>query len=112
MDANNFNKFKNPLNSNFTFKVQNKNMTFNTPNKMSLGFNSVNNLRESSLKVNNITNNINNNTHLENSINSFNINKPKEEEIFKSNNFSSREIIDESGRNIIQTEMRNKGSNW
>ena len=99
MDANNFNKFKNPLNSNFTFKVQNKNMTFNTPNKMSLGFNSVNNLRESSLKVNNI----NNNTHLENSINSFNITKPKEEEIFKSNHF---------GRNIIQTEMRNKGSNW
>ena len=52
MDINNFNKFKNPLNSNFTFKVQNKNMTFNNTNKMSLGFNSVNTLREKNFNVN------------------------------------------------------------
>ena len=49
---------------------------------------------------------------LENSINSFNVTKPKEEEIFKSNHFSSIDVMDDSGRNIIQTEMRNKGSNW
>ena len=90
MNINNFNKFKNPLNSNFTFKVQNKNMTFNNTNKMSLGFNSVNTLREKN----------------------FNVTKPKEEEIFKSNHFSSIDVMDDSGRNIIQTEMRNKGSNW
>ena len=47
-----------------------------------------------------------------NSINSFNVTKPKEEEIFKSNHFSSIDVMDDSGRNIIQTEMRNKGSNW
>ena len=112
MDINNFNKFKNPLNSNFTFKVQNKNMTFNNTNKMSLGFNSFNTLREKNFNVNELNNSINNNTHLENSINSFNVTKPKEEEIFKSNHFSSIDVMDDSGRNIIQTEMRNKGSNW
>ena len=99
MDINNFNKFKNPLNSNFTFKVQNKNMTFNNTNKMSLGFNSVNTLREKNFNVNELNN-------------SFNVTKPKEEEIFKSNHFSSIDVMDDSGRNIIQTEMRNKGSNW
>lgn len=106
MDINNFNKFKNPLNNNFSFKVQNKNMNLSS-NKVSLGFNTVNNLRNNSFNSS-----LGGKEHLENSINSFNINKPKEEEIFKGNNFSSREIIDESGRNIIQTEMRNKGSNW
>lgn len=97
MDINNFNKFKNPLNSNFKFKVQNKNRVFNN-NKVSLGFNNFNNLK--------------NNSSLNNSINSFNVTKPKEEDIFKSNHFSSIDVIDDDGRNIIQTEMRNKGSSW
>ena len=98
MNINNFNKFKNPLNNSFSFKVQNKNMNYNNnANKTSLGFNSLNELKKNSLNT---------------TVNSFNIRKPKEEDIFKSNHFSSIDVMDESGRNIIQTEMRNKGSNW
>ncbi len=109
MNINNFNKFKNPLNNSFSFKVQNKNMNYNNnANKTSLGFNSLNELKKNSLN----TNTLDNQKHLENSVNYFNIRKPKEEDIFKSNHFSSIDVMDESGRNIIQTEMRNKGSNW